>query len=149
MSGHRRRQEWARISRDRGRYSGPEHSGYPDPRRPQRGSRLVVIIGLAVWSLLAWIGYVSVDAITGWIAAFADVAAASAKSIAAIFGIGKEVGNVADAVKSSGLQEQTIALLRWIAKPAIVVVWAIGALVLIAAPSILSRIRWMLDARRY
>lgn len=144
MSGHRRREEWPRTSQDRGRYSG-----YPDPQRPQRGSRFIVIIGLAVWSLLAWIGYVSVDAIIGWIAPLTDVAVASAKGIAAIFGVGKEVGNVADAVKSSGLQDQTIALLRWIAKPAIVVVWAIGALVLIAAPSILSRIRWMLDQRRY
>ena len=149
MGGHRRRDEWPRINQDRGRYPGRENSGYPEPRRTQGGSRLFVIIGLAVWSLLAWIGYVSVDAITGWLAIFADVAVASAKSIAAIFGIGKEVGNVADAVKSSGLQDQTIALLRWIAKPAIVVVWVIGALVLIAAPAIVSRIRWMLEQRRY
>lgn len=149
MGGHRRREEWPRIGQERGGYSGPENSGYREPRRPQGGSRLFVIIGLAVWSLLAWIGYVSVDAITGWIAPLADVAVASAKSIAAIFGIGKEVGNVADAVKSSGLQDQTIALLRWIAKPAIVFVWAIGALMLIAAPSILSRIRWLLEQRRY
>lgn len=149
MGGHRRRDEWPRVSQDRDRYSGPEFSDYPDPRRPRSGSLLLVIISLTVWSLLAWIGYVSIDSIIGWIAAFADVAVASVKSIATIFGIGKEVGNVADAVKSSGLQDQTIALLRWIAKPAIVVVWAIGALVLIAAPSILSRIRWLLDSRRY
>ncbi|MDH8543873.1 hypothetical protein QIH15_27010, partial [Klebsiella pneumoniae] len=62
------------------------------------------------------------------------------KGLATATGAGKEVGNIVDGLNVSGFLGQVIALLRIILKPTIVVVWAIGALVLIAAPAIMQKI---------
>ena len=152
MGGHKRHGQWPRTGHGRPRYSSTNFSshpseGYPDPRIPRSIPRIVVIIALAVWSLLALIGYVSVNAIIGWAASLADIALASGEDLATTVGLGKEAGSVAGSLKATGLLDQTFALLQWIAKPAIVVVWAIGALVIAIAPSILSRMRGLLGRR--
>ena len=49
------------------------------------------------------------------------------KGLATTTGIGKYAGSVVDNLYGSALLGQAIALLRAIVKPAIVVVWAIGA----------------------
>ncbi|NIJ43508.1 hypothetical protein FHS78_003823 [Parvibaculum indicum] len=108
----------------------------------------VVLVGLVLWSLLAWVGYVLVDPILGWVAASAGLLVDGGKDIATATG-GNEIGIILDNLNVSGFLGQTIALLRVVLKPAIVVVWAIGALALIAAPVILRKIARLLDARRH
>lgn len=154
MGGHKRYRRWVRTDHAHDDYFGPDRSGYPldgspDPRMPPPRPipRIFVVVALAVWSVLAWIGYVSVDIVVGWAAVLADFALTSAKDLAAAIGVGKEVGGVADSFKATGLLDQAFALLRWIAKPAIVVIWAVGALAIVAAPAILSRIRGQFTGR--
>ncbi|MBO0134108.1 hypothetical protein G6L41_026500 (plasmid) [Agrobacterium tumefaciens] len=90
------------YERDRStRQSGP-------PWQPTKAGRLVawfdILIGLALRSLLAWIGYVSADGILNWIAGNAGAVIENGKTIA-----GRGVG-----------------------KDAIILIWAIAALVLVA-----------------
>ncbi|CCV15030.1 hypothetical protein [Mesorhizobium sp. STM 4661] len=89
---------------------------------------------LAVWSLLAWVGYALVDPVLSWLAGTA--------------GSGQGVVAVVDSLNVGGVLGQAKALLRIVVKPAIVVLWAIGALVLIAAPLILPRIGRLLSRLR-
>ena len=112
-------------------------------------SWIVVIVGLAVWSLLAWVGYALVDPVLGWVATNAGLLVDGGKGLATATGAGKEVSSVVDNLNVSGLLGQAIALLRVIVKPAIIVLWAIGALALVAAPVILPRIGRMLGGRRH
>lgn len=82
----------------------------------------IVIIGAVLWTLFAWIAYGLVDSLLGWTSANAGPLA----STAGAGGIG-------------GLLGQLSGLVQSVAKPAVVIVWAIGILVLLAAPAILSR----------
>lgn len=109
----------------------------------------VVLVGLVLWSLLALVGYALVDPVLGWIAANAGLLVDGGKGLATAIGAGKEAGNIVDALNVSGLLGQVIALLRVILKPTIVVVWVIGALVLIAAPAILPKIGRLLATFRH
>ena len=108
----------------------------------------VVLVGLVLWSLLAWVGYVLVDPILGWVAGSAGLLVDGGKDIATATG-SKEIGTILDNLNVSGFLGQIIALLRVVLKPAIVVVWAIGALALIAAPMILPRLGTLLGGRRH
>lgn len=150
MGGHKRS-----GGSSRGGHGGDEFPGrWPgDPQAGPRMSRpvswIIVIAGLAVWSLLAWIGYALVDPILGWVAASAGLLAGGAKGLATATGAGKEVGTVLDSLNVSGFLGQAIAWLGVVLKPAIVVVWAIGSLVLIAAPMMLGRIGRLLGGRRH
>lgn len=119
------------------------------PRRPRRLPVAVVIVGLVLWSLLALIGYALVDPVLGWIAASAGLLVDGAKGLATAAGAGKEVGGVVDNLNVSGFLGQAVALLRVVLKPAIIILWAIGALALIAAPVILPRIGRLLGGRRH
>lgn len=113
-------------------------------RRPRRLRMAVVLVGLVLWSLLALVGYALVDPVLGWIAGNAGLLVDGGKGLATAAGAGKEVGNIVDGLNVSGFLGQVIALLRVILKPTIVVVWAIGALVLLAAPAILRKIERLL-----
>jgi hypothetical protein len=73
----------------------------------------------------------------------------SGKDLATTAGAGKEIGNIVDGLNVSGLLGQAIAVLRVILKPMIVIVWAIGALALIAAPAILPKLGRLLATRRH
>jgi hypothetical protein len=102
-------------------------------------SWIAVIAGLAVWSLLAWIGYALVDPVLAWVAVNAGLLVDSGKGLATATGVGKEVGSVVGNLNISGFLGQAIAFLRVVLKPAIIVVWAIGALAIFAMPLILSK----------
>jgi len=144
MGGHRQDGRWRRGGHGEdkfsGRWPGNPSGGDPVPRLLRPISWIVVIAGLAVWSLLAWIGYALVDPVLGWVAANAGLLVDGGKGLATATGAGKEVGSVVDNLNVSGFLGQAIALLRVVLKPAIMVLWAIGALALIAAPVILPRI---------
>ena len=131
------------------RFTGVPVTGRPAPRTLRTVAWIAVFIGLLIWSAAAWIGYVMVDSLLGWAAANAGIAIDSGKNLATGIGVGKEQIGALDALNASGLLGQAIALLRVVAKPAIVIIWVIGALALLTAPLILSRIGRLLAARRH
>lgn len=119
------------------------------PRLPRKLSMTVAFVVLVLWSLLAWAGYALVDPVLDWIAANVGLLVDGGKDLATATGVGNEAGSLIDSLGGSGFWEQANALLRAIVKPAIVVVWAIGALVIIAAPVILQKVGRLLGARRH
>lgn len=153
MGRHKRYGRWPRGSHGRdefsGQWPGNPSGGDPAPRMPRPIFWIVAIMGLAVWSLLAWVGYALADPVLGWVAAKAGLLVDGGKGLATAAGAGKEVSSVVDSLNVSGFLGQAIALLRAIAKPAIIVLWAIGALALVAAPVILPRIGRLLGGRRH
>ncbi len=98
-----------------------------------------LLAAIAAWSLVAWVGYVAVDPVLRWIAGSAGLLVDSGKALAAVAGVGKEVGAIADSINATGLLGQTLALLQTILKPIIVIGWALGAIAIIAAPFVLRR----------
>lgn len=152
MGRHYKHHDWMPGGHDRDSYSGYPGDGpgaYPLPRLSRRNSWIVVITGLVVWSLLAWVAYALTDPVLGWIAASAGLVLESGKNIATAAGAGKEVGTVVDGINASGFLGQAIALLRLALKPVIVIVWATGALAIIAAPLILRKIGGRLARLRH
>ncbi|WP_371422588.1 hypothetical protein [Tardiphaga sp.] len=112
-------------------------------------SWIAVVVGLTVWSLSAWIGYVTVDGVLGWVEANAGLAVDKGKDFATAVGVGKDGVGAIDRLNLGSLTSQAIALLRVVAKPAIVVLWAIGAVVLVSAPAIQSRIAGLFAPHRH
>ncbi|CCV11936.1 hypothetical protein [Mesorhizobium sp. STM 4661] len=154
MSGHKRsyrsgREDHRRDEYSERRFTDVPVAGRPAPRTLRPVAWIAVLIGLLIWSAAAWIGYVTVDSLLGWAAANAGIAIDSGKNLATGIGVGKEQVGAVDALNVSGLLGQAIALLRVVAKPAIVILWVIGALALLTAPLILSRIGRLLAARRH
>lgn len=109
----------------------------------------IVVAGLIVWSLLAWIGYSLADPVLNWVATSGGLLLDGGKELAGGTAVGKEVSNVVGNFNVGGFWAQTIALLQMVLKPAILVIWAIGAFALIAAPFILSRIGGVLTRYRH
>lgn len=153
MGKHRHHDRWYRNGYRRRPFRDPmtDEAGDHDapPRRLGKLPLVAVLAGLVLWSLLAWAGYALVDPILGWIAANAGLLADSGKDIANATGVGKEAGSVIDSLNNIGFWGQAIWLLRVIAKLAIIVVWALGAVVLVAAPVILPVIGRLLGRRRH
>lgn len=110
--------------------------------------KVALIVALAVWSLLAWMAYVLVDPALDWVAATSGILVDNGKGIATATGVGEQIGNAAAGLSAAGFWGQALAFLRLVLKPGIIIVWAIGALALIAAPVILPRIGRILG-RRY
>ena len=59
------------------------------------------------------------------------------------------MGTILDTVNAGGLLGQVIALLGVVLKPTIVVVWAIGALLLVVAGFMLPNIGRLMSGRRH
>ena len=131
--------------------------GHP-PWQPTTGGRptkaggpvvwFVIVMGLALWSFLAWIGYVSAEGILNWIAGNAYTVVENGKTIAGAAGVGKDAITVIEGLNLGDLAGSAIALLKIVLKPAIIVVWALGALVLVAVPLILAKARRFLVGLR-
>lgn len=134
---------------DRWSANSDDYATSTTPRMLRPISWIVAIVGLAVWSLLAGIGYTMADSILGWIAANTGLLVDGGKGLATATGVGKEVGSAVDTLNVGGFSGQAIALVRVVLKPAIIVLWAIGALAVIAAPVILPRIGRLLGRRRH
>lgn len=152
MGGHRRHGRWPRrgfSEESPSRWTGTSSEDRPPPRILKPVSWIVVIMGLAVWTLVAWIAYALVDPVLGWVAGSAGVLVDGGKDLATAAGAGKDVGAVIDNLNASGFLGQAIALFRLVIKPTIVVLWAIGVLVLLATPMFLPRIGRLLGGRRH
>lgn len=154
MGKHGHRDRGYRDNYGRGDDRDPEMTSGPvdydaRPRLTRKLPRAVVLVGLVLWSLLAWAGYALVDPVLGWVASNAGLLVDGGKGLATATGVGKEVGSVVDNLNVSGFLGQAIALLRVVMKPAIIVLWAIGAVAIIAAPVILPRVGRLLGGRRH
>ena len=136
-----------RDDRDPRITGGPGDYGVPSGL-PRKLPIAAALVGLVLWSLLAWVGYLLVDPILGWVAASVGLLVDGGKDIVSATG-GKEVGTILDNIYVSGFLGQIIALSRVVLKPTILVVWAIGALILVAAPFILPKIGRMFARRRH
>lgn len=134
------RQGWSRDGSWDGR--GRDPAGRPPLRLPWA----VVFALLLVWSLLAWGTYALSDPVLGWVAAAAGVAMDSGRALATDIG-GAEVGGLVGKINAGGLFRQALALLALVLKPVIILLWALGALVILAAPAILPRVGRLLARR--
>lgn len=125
-------------------------SEYDAPARQRRKLPMaVVLVGLILWSLLAWTAYSLVDPALGWLAASAGLLVDGGKDIATATG-GKEISSIlANINVSGGFWGQAIAFLGVVLKPAIIIVWVIGALILAAASFILPKIGRPFAGRRH
>ena len=121
MGHHKRFGGW------RGDRGHSYRGGMSDPGRPLGKAKpilwVIVIVGVAIWSIFAWLAYGLADPLLGW------ASATNASAGAGLFG-----GAIA------GLIGQAVALLGAATKPAIVAIWAIGAGALVLAPVALPRI---------
>jgi hypothetical protein len=111
------------------------------PPAPRSGVWIAVFVGIALWSLFAWFGYASADAVLDWLASNVGRVVEGGKDLAGAVGFGKEAGSLAERLNASGFLGQVIKLLHSIFKPLIVVVWGLGVLALLAAPLLAARVR--------
>jgi len=139
--GHRRGPRWPeRDVRESGfPRQGEGHVGAP-PRRPRPVFWLLALAALLAWSLVAWIAYGLADGVLGWLADGSGAAVEAGRGIAGAAGVGREVGAAIDGANLGGLLGQGFTLLRAIAKPAIVLIWLLGGIVILAAPLVVPRI---------
>lgn len=109
--------------------------------RSYRGPLLIVMLGgMAVWSLLAWIGYSLADPLLAWLGTTVLGVAESGRGLAVAVG-GQPAGAALDIVNAGGLATQALALLQLLVKPAIVLIWLVGMMVLMALPFLLPLAR--------
>ncbi|MCA0270885.1 MAG: hypothetical protein LCH69_02345 [Proteobacteria bacterium] len=85
------------------------------------------IVKLLVGPLLAWAG--------GMVAPVLDVGTAVGGAV----GLGKEAGAVIEASRAEGIAQWLLGVLAWIARPAIVIIWIIGAGFILVARRLASR----------
>lgn len=116
----------------------PPAGGGAGPRRPKPIAWILAVVALTLWSFLAWVAYVSADPVLGWLGGNADLVGQGAKGAATAAGAGGKV----DVGVFFG---QTVAFLQRVAKPAIISIWAIGGLGVLAAPLALP---WIMRLRR-
>lgn len=116
MGHHRKRrghdEPW--YSRSRG---GEGWLAYDEAPRRKRLPLGLIVIGLIVWSLLAWGAYLLVDPVLGWFAGSVRPLADAGTGVARWFG-----------------------LVHVVVEPAILILWVLGSLALLAALLVLSRL---------
>lgn len=134
---------------DRG--AGPGYGPMNDRRPRFRGpvSWLAVFVGLVVWSSVIYVGYLALDVMLSWLAANSSAALQSGKDAGDALGVGKQVGVAVERLKGTGLIDQGLSLLRTILMPAAIVIWALGALLIVVLPRLLGRIAGGFLARRH
>ncbi|WP_432284316.1 hypothetical protein SLT36_21345 [Aminobacter sp. BA135] len=109
----------------------------PRSRLPGFGSTAALVV-LVVWTLLAWGGYSLVDGVLAWTSSNAGALVQTGRDAAAATGIGSEVVGVVGSAETSGLLSGFFALLGAVLKPLVVVVWLVGAVLIMAAPRLVS-----------
>jgi hypothetical protein len=118
---------------------GRAHPGKAAPRShlPGFGSTAALVV-LVVWTLLAWGGYSLVDGVLAWTSSNAGALVQTGRDAAAATGIGSEVVGVVGSAETSGLLGGFFALLGAVLKQLVVVVWLVGAVLIMAAPRLVS-----------
>ncbi|GHE75271.1 MULTISPECIES: hypothetical protein [Hyphomicrobiales] len=136
---------------------GPGSNRYPAPRSgystdaPPRApiSWVVVIFGLLAWTVVVYVGYVALDIALSWLSTSGGAVLQAGKDAGSAIGVGKEVGVAIDSLKSTGLLDQAVSLLMIVLKPAAIVIWALGALLIVLLPRMLWRLGGAFGRRRH
>ena len=143
MGHHRNRQRGHDDQRNYGYRGGGGRAPYDDTPRRIRLPLGLIVIGLVVWSLLVWGAFLLVDPVLGWLAGSVGPLADAGTGVARWFGLGQQAAALRDGANVDGLAGGLIGLVYVVAKPAIVILWVLGSLALLAAPAILRRrSRW-------
>jgi hypothetical protein len=121
---------------DPNRYPDPG-SGLP-PRMPIRVPAIAIVLGLIAWTFITYLGYVALDLVLTWLSSSGGAMLQAGKDAGSAIGVGKEVGVAIDSLKSTGLFDQAVSLLKAILKPAAIVIWVLGAIAIIFLPRILG-----------
>ena len=101
---------------------------------------IVAAIGIFLaWTLLAVAAYGLVDVLGGWLSTNSGVLLQGGKDVAGAVGVGKELVDKVDVQGTASLVQQVLAGALVIARPAIVALWLLGALAIVAAPFALRR----------
>ncbi|HDZ74507.1 MAG TPA: hypothetical protein ENH55_17425 [Aurantimonas coralicida] len=98
------------------------------------------MIGLIIWSLLAWGAYLLVDPVLGWFAGSVRPLADAGTGVARWFGLEQQAAASRDVANVDGLAGGLIGLVHVVAEPAILILWVLGSLALLAAPLVPSRL---------
>lgn len=101
---------------------------------------VAAIAALVFWSLLAWGAYGLVDVLAGWLSTSGGALLQGGKDAAGAVGIGKEVIDKFDVQGTAGLLQQLVGAALAVARPAIVFVWFLGVLAILAAPFVVRRL---------
>lgn len=116
---------------------GPGDGGTGRRRIPA----VVILAALAVWTLLAFGAWLAVDPVLVWIGGLVAPVLDMGAAVGGVVGVGKEVGAVIDASRADGIAMWFLGVLGWLAKPAILIVWVLGALAILIGPGLLRRAR--------
>lgn len=115
---------------------GSDPRGYPPPRRIP----WIVILGaLAVWTLLAWGAWSLTGPLLAWAGGLVAPMLNVGTAVGGAVGLGKEVGAVIEASRAEGLAQWLLGVVGWLAKPAIMGIWALGAGAILLARRGLNR----------
>jgi hypothetical protein len=128
----------------------PRHAAYKAPA-PRRGSIswTISLIGIFLWSGFALISYMALDGLLGWLAASGDSVLATGRDVGTLVGADQAVGAVVDNVRSSGLWQQIVQLAQALLLPAGVVIWFLGAIVILILPRFIGFLVGLFRSRRY
>ena len=108
-----------------------------------------IVVGLVAWTLAAGIGYFAADLVLNWVMGSQGAIMTAGKDAATLFGIGAEVGIAVDAFANTGLVGQILGLLRLVLLPAMIAIWLLGAILLVAVPSLIARFAGRLARSRH
>lgn len=107
-----------------------------------------MLIGLVVWTGLAWVAYQMVDPVLTWIAANAGLLTQTGNAAATAAG-GEAAGALLGQIDVSTFFGQILSLLAALAKPLIALVWLLGAGALLVAPLVVPRLGRRFLSRRH
>lgn len=135
-----------------GRNSGPNFGRNPGQSPvnavgPRRSSSTFILVGLLVWTGLAWLGYLAADGLLAWLAASSGTLLQTGRDVGTAFGA-KEVGVAIDSLGAEGWIGSLISLVQTLLAPLIVIVWLIGAVALVILPRIVGRLVGLVGGRR-
>lgn len=113
-------------------------SGGPQPPRQPTLPKGFSLIAIVAWTALAAIAYFGIDALLVWLLANGGQLAETGRNIGTV--VGAEVDPAVEALGIGGLWEQGLALLRMLLLPLTILVWLIGAVVLLVLPRIIGKL---------
>ncbi|WP_395447431.1 hypothetical protein ACHMW7_21100 [Aminobacter sp. UC22_36] len=111
------------------------------PSRMPRFGTAATLVVLVLWTLFAWLGYSLVDGILAWTSTNVGAIVQTGKDAATATGIGTEVVDVVDSAQTTGILGGLLGLVGAVLRPLIVVVWLGGAVLIMAAPWLVSLLR--------
>lgn len=109
-------------------------------RMPKFGTAAALTV-FVLWTLFAWVGYSLVDSILAWASTNVGAIVQTGKDAAAVTGIGTDVVSAFDSSQTTGFLGGLVGLVGVVLRPLIIVVWLGGAVLILAAPWLVSLLR--------